>query len=139
MSENPYEAPAEAIPVVGIAGGRPEDVRKVAVYQKGILVCILINFCVYGALFAFRGNDASEAAVLAARAAWFATAIVGLAFVFLLSTKVYNLGVGIVFGILSVVPLVGLLVLLAVNGKATTILRANGHRVGLMGVRLSDV
>lgn len=59
--------------------------------------------------------------------------------VFLLAVKLYGTALGIVLGILSLIPLIGLLVLLGVNGKATSVLRANGVKVGLLGARLSEV
>ena len=37
------------------------------------------------------------------------------------------------------IPCVGLLALLAVNGKATTVLRSNGIKVGLLGADLSKI
>ena len=42
MSENPYQSPASIPQAVGVLSGSREDVRNVAMYQKGILVCILI-------------------------------------------------------------------------------------------------
>jgi len=54
-------------------------------------------------------------------------------FVFMLALAVYSTGTGIVLGILTLIPIVGLIVLLIVNGKATSILRQHGIKVGLMG------
>ena len=65
--------------------------------------------------------------------------VLGAVFVFLLSIKIYGTGLGIVLGILSLVPLVGLVVLLIVNGKATGVLKQNGIKVGLLGANLSQV
>ena len=62
-----------------------------------------------------------------------------MVFVFLLAIKVYSPVVGILFAILTLVPCVGLLMLLLINGKATRILKQNGIRVGLMGANLSEV
>ena len=133
-SENPYQSPLEYTPAVGVKSGRREDVRSVAICQKGILVCILANLIVMVGLFALP-----PALRPLARWGFVAVAVVGVAFVFLLSIKVYNVVIGILLGLMSLIPWVGLLVLLAVNGKATTILRKNGHRVGLMGVKLSEM
>ena len=41
--------------------------------------------------------------------------------------------------ILSFLPLISLLALLSVNGKASRILKANGVKIGLMGVAKSDL
>jgi hypothetical protein len=65
--------------------------------------------------------------------------LVGTVFVFLLAIKVYSTGVGVLLGILTFVPCIGLIVLLVVNGKATAILKQNGIKVGLLGVDLSQI
>ena len=44
MSENPYQAPPLEPPVVGVLSGTREDLRSVAVYQKGILGADLSEF-----------------------------------------------------------------------------------------------
>ncbi len=59
--------------------------------------------------------------------------IVGTIFVFLLATKVYSVGVGILMGIFSLIPLLGLIILLIINSRATRILRQYGATVGLLG------
>jgi hypothetical protein len=41
--------------------------------------------------------------------------------------------------ILTIIPLVGLIVLLVINSKATSALRASGVRVGFLGANLSDL
>ena len=51
----------------------------------------------------------------------------------LATVKVYGTGLGIFLGILCLVPLIGLIVLLAVNGKETRVLKQNGIKVGLLG------
>ena len=134
MSENPYQAPPLEPPVVGVLSGTREDLRSVAVYQKGIMVCILIYLLSILGQFsgaAIAGDHPLALAVLG-------VGLTGLVFVFLLSTKVYGTGVGILLAILTLVPLLGLIVLLSINGKATAILKQNGHHVGLLGANLSD-
>jgi hypothetical protein len=66
-------------------------------------------------------------------------AITGAVFVFMLSIAIYSTGLGIFLGILTLIPLVGLIVLLIVNGKATKILREHGIRVGLMGADAKQI
>jgi len=41
--------------------------------------------------------------------------------------------------ILTIIPLIGLIVLLIINSKATSALRAAGVRVGLLGANLNDL
>ena len=60
-------------------------------------------------------------------------------FVFLLATKLYNLGWGIAMGVLTFIPCVGLITLLIINSKATATLKSKGIKVGLLGAKLSDL
>ena len=132
MSDNPYRSPASSGQAVGVKSGRREDVRSVAVYQKGILYCILLHIAALVAQFVapqFR---------LAIFLGDVIVGIAGFVFVLLLAIKVYNVAVGILLGILTLVPCANLIVLLVVNGKATGILQANGHKVGLLGANLAE-
>jgi hypothetical protein len=134
MSENPYQSPAAESQVVGVKSGHRDDLRSVAKYQKGILICILIYLL---AVLAQFGIPAELRLVLALGV--LVVGIVGTIFVFLLAMKVYSTVVGVLLGILTLVPCVGLIVLLVVNGKATAILRQNGIKVGLLGANLSKI
>jgi hypothetical protein len=138
MDENPYQSPlADLRPAVGVLSGEHRDVRAVAVYQKGILVCILVYLL---SIFAQIGGQFVVPAplVLLFGLLGLAAGLAGTVFVFLLSTKVFGVALGILLGILTIVPCLGLLVLLIINGKATNVLRQNGHRVGLLGAKLSE-
>lgn len=134
MSDNPYQAPSIASEAIGVKSGRHEDLKHVARYQKGILVCILIYLMSVLCQVAIPPELRPIIGL--------AVLVVGLAgtvFVFLLAMKVYSTGVGILLGILALIPCVGLLVLLLVNGKATSILKQNGIKVGLLGADLSQI
>ena len=133
MDENPYQSPIVEATVVGVKSGLREDLRSVAVYQKGILVCILVYFLAVIGQFALP-----EELRLLLGLGVLAVGITGLVFVILLAAKVYETGTGILLGILTIVPCVGLIVLLIVNGKATSILQQNGYKVGLLGANLSQ-
>jgi len=111
-----------------------EDLRSTATYQKGILVCILAYILLVGFQFALP----PEARLFLALAAP-AVVITATVFVFLLATKVYSTGLGVLLGILTLIPCVGLIVLLIINGKATGVLKKHGIRVGLLGAKLSDI
>jgi hypothetical protein len=119
---------------VGVLSGTREDLRSVATYQKGIIVCILIyliavitQFVLPAELRLFLGL------------ALLALGITATVFVFLLSIKVYSVGLGILFAFLTMVPCIGLVMLLVINAKATGILRQNGIKVGLLGASTSDI
>jgi hypothetical protein len=134
MSENPYQSPSAQSQVVGVKSGSREDLRSVAKYQKGILVCILIY------LIAMIGQFAVPAELgFIIGLGVLVVGLVGTVFVFLLAIKVYNTGVGVLLGILTLVPCIGLFVLLVVNGKATGVLKQNGIKVGLLGANLSQI
>lgn len=134
MEDNPYQSPLTDTSAVGVNSGSREDLRRVASYQKGILVCILIYLIAMFGQFALP----PELRVLVSGGV-IVVGLVGTVFVFLLAMKVYSTVVGILLGILALVPCLGLLILLMVNGKATAVLKQNGIRVGLLGADLSQV
>ena len=134
MAENPYQSPATDARALGIRSGSREDLRRVATYQKGILVCILVQICAVIALLAVPPDIA-----LFVRLGSLVIAVASTVFVFRLAMNVYSTGVGIVLGILALVPCVGLLALLFVNGKATSVQRQNGIKVGLLGANLESI
>ncbi len=134
MSENPYQSPSAAPQIVGVKSGSREDLRSVAKYQKGILVCILIYLCAVIGQFAIPAELRPIIAL-----GILAVGLAGTVFVFLLAIKVYSVGVGVLLGVLTLVPCIGLIVLLIVNGKATGILKQNGIKVGLLGANLSQI
>jgi hypothetical protein len=134
MSENPFEPPRDTSPAVGVLSGQREDLRTIARFQKGILVCILIYLIAVIAQFALPPELRIFMAV-----GVMIFALAGAVFVFLLAIKVYGVGLGILLGVLSMAPCLGLIVLLLVNGKATNVLRQNGIKVGLMGANISSI
>lgn len=135
MSENPFQPPAEqSQKAVGVLSGDREDLKKVAVYQKGIMICILIYLLAVITQFLLPAEMRVflQLAVLI-------VGIVGMVFVFLMSTQIYGVVLGIFLGLATLIPCIGLLVLLMVNGSATRILKENGIRVGLMGADMSQI
>jgi hypothetical protein len=111
-----------------------DDVRSIAIYQKGILVCILVYIIIIVSQFLIPQQFRFVLALVV-----LVVSIIDTVFIFLLTTKIYGVGLAVVLGLLSLIPFVGLIVLLIVNGKATSILRSHGVRVGLMGARLADI
>ncbi len=106
----------------------------VAQYQKGILVCILIYLIAMVFQFALPPELRPIIGV-----GVLLVGLTGTVFVFLLAIRVYSTAVGVLLGILTFIPCIGLLVLLMVNGKATGILKQNGIKVGLLGADLSQI
>ncbi|HEV3025680.1 MAG TPA: hypothetical protein VGX76_24575 [Pirellulales bacterium] len=132
-SENPYQSPTSSGQAIGVKSGRREDLRKVAIYQKGIMICILLYLLAVVGQFLIPAPLRFVLALFA-----IPVLITGAVFVFLLAMKVYETALGVLLGILALIPCLGLIVLLVVNGTATNMLRANGHKVGLLGASLSE-
>ena len=138
MDDNPYQSPSAESQVVGVRSGSREDLRSVAKYQKGILICILIYLTAVIGQFALPA-ELHPIVPIGIALGLLLLALVSTVFVFLLAMKVYSTGVGIVLGILTLIPCVGLLVLLRVNAKATATLEQNGIKVGLLGANISRI
>lgn len=134
MSYNPFEAPASNSRVVGIVSGSREDLLKVAKYQKGILVCILVYILAVAGQFALPPQIRPLVGL--------GVLVVGLiaaVFTIRLAMKTHGTVLGIILGLLCLLPILGLLILLLVNQKATTVLQLNGIKVGLLGADLSSL
>ncbi len=119
---------------LGYAPPPRNDLRQIAMRQKAVMWCILG----YLAAVVLQAVLSPEIAVLGALLGLTAS-VTGAGFVFMLAIAIYRTGAGIALGILTLIPLVGLIVLLIVNGKATRIRRENGIKVGLMGANMRQV
>ena len=115
-------------------------IREIAGRQRVLILCILACIVLYVAFIVLRNIlPAPEPLILGPIALLLLAAdITACVFVFLLTTKLYGTGVGILLGILTLIPCIGLIVLLIVNGKATAILKQNGIKVGFLGATLPD-
>ena len=107
-----------------------EEIRAIAGRQKMLCVCLVAYIAAFILLLVSPGGLTTVFRLIAS-----AASVAGMVFVFLLATKLYGTGLGIVLGILTLSPLVGLIILLVVNGKATGVLRKHGIKVGLMGAK----
>ncbi|MFK7738077.1 MAG: hypothetical protein AB8B50_18770 [Pirellulaceae bacterium] len=134
MQENPYAAPEAPPQFAGITSGDLLDIRGVAVNQRRIQVCILVYLAAV-----FSRLLLPPQALPFVLAAVLVLGVVATVFVIMLATKVYPSPTGIIIGLLVLIPCVGGIVLLIVNGKATAVLRSNGFKVGLMGANTAKV
>jgi hypothetical protein len=135
--DNPFAPPQAADLVVGVKSGRREDLKTVAVAQKSILICILLYFICVGVQPVLGRNPGSSQYSVYLAIVALAVALAAMVSVFILAIRVYSVASGIVLGIGTLVPCLGLLILLIINGKATKILKDNGHHVGFFGADLS--
>ena len=134
MPENPYQAPATNARAIGVNSGSREDLRAVAKYQHGIMLCILGQI-----ILAIGRIAAPDSLQLVLTLVLLAVGLAGTVFVFMLAMKVYSTGTGVLLGILTLIPCLGLIILLIVNGKATKVLRQNGIAVGILGANPATV
>lgn len=107
------------------------DLRTIASRQKILLVLILIYLVMVGTRFVLPPE-----AQLFVTIPWVLCIIAATCFVFMLAINLYGTGMGVVLGVLSLLPCVGLVVLLVVNSKATRTLREHGIEVGFLGAKV---
>jgi hypothetical protein len=139
---NPYEAPKALVGrAVGVRSGLRTDLRDIAVYQKGIIVCILIYLLTLGVSVAVSSGRLGipPTVALVVLGIFVLNFLVGAVFVFLLAMKVYHPVVGVLMAILCILPCVGLVVLLLINTRATNTLKSNGIEVGFLGANLDRI
>src|SRR5690606_30647517 len=107
-------------------------------YQRAIMFCILANLGIYIGMMVLQANQANPLLGMIFSLIFLAVGVTQLAFIIMLAIEVYSLPTGILLGILSLIPCVGLIILLVVNQKATKTLQDNGIKVGLMGANMSQ-
>ena len=119
---------------VGLRNGTRADLRKLAEYQRGIILCILINVVVVILQFSLPSNQRFFVAMGS-----LGISVAAMVLMFLLANKIYGVVSAILLAILTVIPCVGLIVLLIVNQRVTKILTANRIKVGFLGANPRDV
>ena len=132
MSENPYQPTNDSTAATNSGGNA--NLVTIARYQKGIIWCIFVQLLCY-ILPVFLLPTLTIIVYLLV----VGTAIGSLVYTVLLATQIYSTAVAILMGILALVPCCGLIILLLINGKATSILRANSIKVGLFGANMNSL
>lgn len=136
MSQNPYQAPSykpDAPPTQKDTAPyrlSPEKLQSIASIQKALIVFIALR--IIGFVIALSLPPEIGGFVMIAT---YFIAILSTITVVLLAMQVYTVGQGILYGLLSLIPCIGLIVLLQVNGEATKTLQENGIKVGLFGAK----
>jgi hypothetical protein len=136
MSESPYQPPSEesfaqAAPVA--PGQDREHLRRIARYQRWIMIVMVAFIALYIVALAFRGQGGTPVQ-LGLFTAWLLNVSFGFVSIFLLAKEVFGTGLAVVCGILICFPCVQLITLLVINNKAVTILRQGGVKIGFFGV-----
>jgi hypothetical protein len=113
-----------------------EDLKQIANYQRGVILCIVIQILGYMInMFAARTNPPLTGIV---GMVVLGAIIAGVVFAILLGTRVYSTAAGVVMGLLAIVPCLGLVFLLIINQAATKRLTENGIQVGFFGADMSQ-
>ena len=123
MNDNPYQPPS--VSLYSLKSEPNEKSEKIRSGQKLIIYGILLYFC--GILLQFVIGPFAAILLIGT----FALGIIGI-------IKLSN---GFGYGVLStvlvliimIIPVVGLIVLLIINSRATKYLTKNGYKVGLLG------
>lgn len=130
--ENPFQSPS----VTKTAATPKLDrghVKTIATRQRVLLLC-MVGYVVAGVTSRIGSVEIRPAA----QVIWAVFVLAAAVIVFLLASSIFSTGLGVLLGVLTLVPLLGLLILAIVNGKATNILRQNGIKVGFLGANLSQ-
>jgi len=91
-----------------------------------------------------RQAEASESAEMSNRVmlvglGYIAVVITAAVCVFLLAIQLHGIAIGVLLGILALIPCLGLFVLLALSVRATGILKRHGIHVGLFGANPNTI
>lgn len=117
-----------------------DGLRRIVRYQRWLIAVVLAQLALWGGFIALlllskgRDNEVQFPVIFTV-----ILGVVGGVFVFLLSWELRGPFAATVFGLATVVPCMGLLILTLVNGYATTELRKHGVPVGVFGARLADI
>jgi hypothetical protein len=121
------------------------DLRQIAYHQKMLLRWVLaylvafVVVCVTHPILDAIGNEVVQNVVSAPIVIFILFVPFAWSFCILnLATKVEGTGGGCVLFVFCAIPLLGLILVLSLNEKATKVLKKHGIRVGLMGARMAD-
>lgn len=120
----------------------PDALRALAWSQRWVIRCVVAQLV----LWAGYGAAVALGAARAPDRLWFVPVVGSLVagafaalFAFLLVSQLHDGGLGVVVGVLALLPCFGVVVLLVVVRHATRELRENGIRVGPFGARAADL
>lgn len=110
-----------------------EELKRIARYQRWLIAVVLAQLALWGGFIALTLVSGGAPSVEFPVALTVILGCVGGIFVFLLAWEIRGAFGAIVFGLATVVPCMGLLILTLVSGYATTELRKHGVKVGIFG------
>ena len=110
------------------------ELYAIARFQRAIIYCILFLLIDYGVAMVMPQEVRLFMAI-----PHLIIAVVAAVCVFRLSLQVYSTGPGILLALGTLIPCLGLLVLVVINSKATATLHEYGVAVGFLGVGGSEM
>jgi len=131
---NPYSSPTteSAAPVAQLGSDR-ERLRRIATAQRQTNLAVLLQFLLFPASIGVSAvaGDAPWAGFVIGIVA-LCVVVYGAVAVFRLASVFRGKVVAVIYVLGLLVPLLGLLLLLSISSKATTILQEHGIHVGLL-------
>ncbi|MFM8274093.1 MAG: hypothetical protein ACKODX_17435 [Gemmata sp.] len=113
------------------------ELRRIARYHRWLVAVVLAQLALWLGFLALAamsgGRVAGDGGMNFAMGLTLVLGCVGGGYVFLLSYELRGLFAALVFGLATVIPCMGLLILTLVSGYATAELRKHGVKVGLFG------
>ena len=112
-----------------------DQLRRVATYQRYVLVALLVNivFVTFDVACGMGLISIPSNYWPAIRVAHFPVCIFMTACAVVLAKQFWHIGIAILFGVMMWIPVASLVALLVVNQKATRFLQQWGIKVGLLG------
>lgn len=142
--ENPYQSPQAACEVAEESDGPPKDLRQIAIYHKGLLVCVVIQVVLTFMQILLpslhsppRGFVPLHVFSLVATIMWFVM-LAESVWIFLACLKLDSNWEAFLLMLAPCLPVVGLIVVVAIEGRARRRLKKHGCRVSFFGADLSQ-
>ncbi len=121
-------------------GGKVGDLKKVASYQRGVILCILLQVFCYCGNYAFANTNPAVEFIggCIILVVGLCVLIASVVFAVLVATRVFSTGVAVLLSILAFIPCLSIVSLSIIRQAATKTLRANGIKVGFAGADMSQ-
>lgn len=134
---NPYSAPTTIDANQVAWPDDPVRLLGIAKAQRGLMLCIL-GYLVSLLLLFPLGHKESGLVILAGLLL-LASSLGGLLFLILLTHRLSGTLVAVIVGVGFLIPLVGLLLMVLMSGKASRMLKQAGFKVGLLGSDIGKI
>lgn len=123
------------------------DLRQIGLCQKVLILCMIAYVVVWVGFIGLMATAGGRRGAVRDQENLFQIALVltgvigvlGAVFVLWGVGKASGTVLGVILGILTLIPCVSLISIVIANAQVTGVLQRNGVRVGLLGARLADI